>query len=103
MMKTIWIGPTKYKMKLGPNSDYRGWTNNKKAVIGLRHDMPKTMEAEVLLHEILHAAIYTFCINDWLKQNDEQHERLVTELSLAISTVLAQNPKLRSYLDKAYK
>ena len=72
----------------------RGWTNSEDK-ISLRKGMPKDMETEVLLHEILHCIILIFNLRHKIEQNCE--EAIVETISTGLATVFNQNPWL---LDK---
>lgn len=109
MRKTaVQIGPSRYKIrkhawKSKALARGRGYCCDLMATIGLRDDMPKDMEAEVLLHEILHAIYYTFNLNkvDGLDNNDVLEESIVSGFSTALATVFVQNPWLLPYLQKS--
>ena len=59
------------------------------------------MEAEVLLHEVLHAIHYTFNCHRIVPEGKE--EGLVEAYSTALCTVFAQNPWLLKKLAKDLK
>lgn len=52
----------------------------------------------ILLHEILHALYERCCLEDGAKE-----ETVVEALANGISAVLADNPKLRAYLNEVYR
>lgn len=102
-MKYIQIGPSKYKLlkhEKGPDTP-RGTCDNQISEISLREKMPKDMEAEVLLHEILHAICYTYTLYEDLPNN--MQEKVVTTLSTGLASTFVQNPKLLTYFSKAFK
>ena len=95
------IGPSKMDLKVVPDLESRGYYSPSKNRIRLRKGMPKSMEAEVLLHEILHAIHYTFSCWQFIPEN--KNERLVTTYSAALCTVFAQNPWILKKLAKDLK
>ena len=105
MRQHVQIGPSRYRIrKLKWNSKLlagsRGFAadNNQ---IGLRNDMPKDMEAEVFMHELLHGIWFTFDISKMNVKNLESAEEFViTTMSTALCTVFVQNPWLLDYLKK---
>lgn len=67
-------------------------------VIRLRTDLPKTMVAQLLLHETLHAAFDMGDLN-----GADTEEKIVTVLSLQLSQIVRDNPELVAYLQEALK
>lgn len=71
--------------------------------IGVEAGLPKDMEAEVFMHEIMHAIYYTFNVNKIAsasKDADEMEESIVTAFSTALCTVFVQNPWLLAYFQQ---
>ena len=99
--KTVDIGPTRYKVVMGAEDmPARGYFRTYDG-IELRSKMPKDMEAEVLLHEVLHAIMYTF--NEYMNLKKKDEERIVSNLSTSLATVFRQNPKLLKYLTETLR
>ena len=96
--RTVDIGPTRYRVVMGKEDMVHRGTFKTYDGIELRSKMPKDMEAEVLLHEVLHAIMYTFGEYVNLKKKDE--ERVVSNLSTSLATVFRQNPRLVKYLQE---
>jgi hypothetical protein len=108
--RTVDIGPTKYKIRIPPKLPDRGHFHDYTGISLLR-GMPKDIEAEVLLHEVLHGIVFTFNIRPKMETMDERcgrekgdvEEYLVTQLSTGLATVLRQNPKLVKYFTENLK
>ena len=99
MKKYIQIGPSKYKLEThtwSKKETSRGW-HSEKGVISIREGMPKYMNAEVLLHEIMHGICYTFNLR--IKEEFTE-EQIVETMSTGLATVFCQNPWLLKYLEK---
>jgi len=106
MRQHLQIGPSRYRIRKHKWNDKtlaesRGYhaSNN---VIGLKSGMPKDMEAEVFMHELLHGIWFTFGL-DKIFEDDEGEsveEFVVSNLSTSLCTVFVQNPWLLDYLKK---
>lgn len=107
LRNTVQIGPSRYKVrkhKWGTKllADSRGYHSDANE-IGIETRLPKDMEAEVFMHEVLHGIWYTFNVEKAFAPDeaDEMEEFLVSTLSTALCTVFVQNPWLLPYLTKA--
>jgi len=106
---SLQIGPSRYKLKkhkwnakvLGGSRGYHCDNNT----IGLEKGLPKDMEAEVFMHEILHGIYYTFNLGKIIHEpcQDEVEESFVSAMSTALCTVFVQNPWLLTYFQKAFR
>ena len=65
-------------------------------VIRIREDLAPALQAETLLHEVLHCAFWTGGIED---KDDE--ERTVSVLSTQLAQIWRDNPKLVAFLSAA--
>lgn len=99
MKKYIQIGPSKYKLRrhtyAKKNTD-RGF-HDSGGIISIQKGMPKDMEAEVVLHEIMHGVFYTFNLRS---KESFTEEMIVETMSTGLATVFCQNPWLLKYLEK---
>jgi hypothetical protein len=66
-------------------------------IIRVRADLPPSVMAECLLHEVIHAA-YEMAA---LERNDDE-ERVVTGLTNQLSQIWRDNPELVAYLSRAF-
>ena len=71
-----------------------GASNGNLLKIAVRSDMPATIKAETLLHEVLHQCLYA------AGQNNSQkiEEPIVRAMSMALFSVLRDNPDFVKYL-----
>lgn len=60
-------------------------------------------EAEIVLHEVLHALFDHFNLTDSLKLRTADEEQLVDTLARGVIMVLKQNPSLITYISKTVK
>ena len=105
MRQTIQIGPSRYRIRkhkwnakvLAGSRGYHASNN----VIGLELGMPKDMEAEVFMHEVLHGIWFTFGLDKIFDDDADQIEEfVVSNISTTLCTVFSQNPWLLDYLKK---
>lgn len=73
------------------------WCDNDTLTIALREDLPPPVEAECLVHEVLHAALEG--VDHGL--NDDQEERLVTGLAPVLTMIIRDQPELFAQLASA--
>lgn len=63
--------------------------------IFVRTDIAEDMQAEVLLHEVLHAIYYA---SNLRSRFADEEEDIVSELAIELLDVLRRNPKLTDFL-----
>lgn len=99
--KKIKVGHVTYRtdvvagLKGSCNEKLYGTMNHEKAVISIALGMNKDLEQEVVIHEILHAAMRNHPHNFL---NIDQEESIVNHLGMQLMSVFKDNPKLMEYL-----
>lgn len=103
---TVKVGPYTYTVTLSDarikelekenNADLYGFTAHSFLEIAVSPDMADLMVRETVLHEVLHAVLYTTGISNRFSENAEEH--LVRALSPALFQMLRDNPQLVTYL-----
>ena len=78
-----------------------GFTIVESLSIVLKPDMPRSLEQETLMHELLHAIYATQGATLKLAKRSELEEASVCALSPMLLTALRENPELVRYLLKA--
>jgi len=107
MPATIVVGATKYKIRLIKNLESDGQDlfgvchRGKLKEIRIDNSPNSSFNvAETLLHEILHAIWQEFGLTVFKKLDEEQ---VVNATSIALTTVMMNNPKLNTYFNKQWK
>lgn len=77
-------------------ADIYGDCNKLLGVIRVRADCSPAMQAEILLHEILHALHFTGQLSD-----EDKEERLVAVLAIQLASLWRDNPDLVSFLSES--
>ena len=70
-------------------------------LIVLRRDMPVSQKRKILIHELLHAIIFTFGRSDRVEKNDnfdDWEHHFITMTSEPLSMLLRNNPDLLDFL-----
>jgi hypothetical protein len=99
--KKIKVGHVTYKvgfvkdLKGSCNEKLYGTMNHESAVIKIAHGMNKDLEQEVVIHEVLHAAMRNHPHNFL---SSDQEESIVNHLGMQLMSVFKDNPKLMEYL-----
>src|SRR5690348_5942109 len=100
--KTLRIGPFDIDIGLLPTEDEAanfGNYENEKQKIGLRKEYSNArQEAEVLLHETIHAVWDIYQLRDVDKE-----ERAVASISIGLAQVMRDNKEFMDYLRQALK
>lgn len=104
MPKTVKVGWKIFAVEIWPETDARdhnrlGEINHTKQIIKISDMVPEPQQAEILLHEILHAIDNMFCPDfEELARHKEPSETVVGQFTHGLCTVIADNPDLRKYL-----
>jgi len=90
------------QVQIGTSTNYRGAYQEGHQIEMLRDAPQPAMEAETLLHEILHSVFYNqqMHIDPDLKNS---HEKIVAQISSGLIAVLKDNPKLIDYFKRALR
>lgn len=103
--KQVHVGPYKYPVYVVKKVD---WSENTIACfdtqngIQIQDKMPKDIEAEAFLHELMHAVWYTMNLQKHSVLRDYE-EGVVSSMTTGLATMLKQNPKLLDYLKASLK
>lgn len=74
-----------------------GWCSNNEQAIAIKTSMPASREAEVLLHEVLHAVAYNTGLFWTYPNKHDLEEHVVDTIANGIILVLKDNPTLIDY------
>ncbi len=90
--KSIKIGGHRFQVKIVPRKvlgeDWFGQTDSKTNTIKIAHALARSRQAEVLLHECLHAIIVGHITKE------EEEETIVTVLGQGLTQLIKDNPRL---------
>jgi hypothetical protein len=108
MPKQVWIGPLRWKIKCSDKAYHAvqslseehaiGFTSVDSLTISIKPGLPRSLERETLLHEILHALYGTQGGVFKVTKRSELEEASVCALSPMLMGTLRDNPTLVSYL-----
>ena len=106
LVKKLKVGPYTYPVKLVKNLTHKG--EEQKGLfdsytgIEIDDSMPEDMQAEVLLHELLHSIFFMMNVEK-IQGTSALEEIFVTQFGTGLATVFKNNPELLTYFKKALK
>lgn len=101
--KVVYIGPFDYAVKQKKRLDtpmLLGETKNEITTILIREAQSACSKRDTLLHEVLHAVLFSSGLLTALPLSHDDEERLVVTISPWLHQLLRDNPELIAYLTK---
>lgn len=102
MPETIRVGYLDYVVEAWPSSlastsDRIGECDRQNSIIRIRDDLPPQKTAEVLLHEVLHAAYDMGCISG------EDEEKIVSIFGHQLTQIWRDNPQFVAFMESTFR
>jgi hypothetical protein len=103
---SVRVGPFDYKVKLwsalaADNAGAYGMCDLHRTTILIREDMSETRVAEVLLHEVFHAAYEIAGLK--VDKDDITEERFVNSMGYQMVQVWRDNPDLIRFMEEVFR